>query len=75
MKVIGIMLIVLGVFGLIYGGISYTRREQVFKVGPVTATQDRSHTIPIPPIAGALALAGGIAILVTGGRGERHAPA
>ncbi len=64
----GILLVVLGVLALIYQGFSYTHREKVFDVGPIHATADERKEIPIPPIFGGLALAGGVALLVMGAR-------
>ena len=64
----GAVLIVLGVVALIYGGITYTSRETVLDIGPLHATAERERTLPLPPIAGALALAGGVALLVLGKR-------
>ena len=63
-KTIGVILIVLGLAGLAWGGFSYTTREKVVDIGPIHATRDEKHNIPLPPIAGALALAGGIVLLV-----------
>ena len=63
-KTIGIILIVLGLFGLAWGGFTYTTSEKVVDIGPIHATRDRTHNVPLPPIAGALALAGGIVLLV-----------
>lgn len=68
MKLIGIVLIVVGVLALAFGGFSYTRREKVLELGPLTATTERRETIPIAPIAGIAALAGGIALVVAGSR-------
>ena len=65
-RTLGVVLIVLGLVGLAWGGFSYTTREKVVDIGPIHATRDQSHTVPLPPIAGALALAGGIALLVAG---------
>jgi hypothetical protein len=62
----GIILIVLGLVGLIWGGFSYTTSKKVVDIGPIHATRDQTHNIPLPPIAGALALIGGVALLVTG---------
>jgi hypothetical protein len=62
----GIVLIVLGALALAYQGITYTRREKVLDVGPIHATADTEHTLPLPPILGGLALAGGIALLLAG---------
>ena len=68
MKIVGIVLIVIGVIGLAYGGITYTTREKVLDVGPIEATAERQKTIPMPPILGGLALAGGVALLIAGSR-------
>lgn len=65
-KTIGIFLIGLGLFGLAWGGFTYTTREKVVDIGPIHATREQSHNVPLPPIAGALALAGGIVLLVAG---------
>ena len=64
----GILLIVVGVVALIYGGISYTSRETVIDIGPIHATAERERTLPLPPIAGVIAVAGGVALLVTANR-------
>lgn len=65
------MLVVLGVVALIYGGITYTSRETVVDIGPIHATANRERTLPLPPIAGIVAIAGGVALLVTANR--KHA--
>ena len=63
-KTLGVILIVLGLFGLAWGGFSYTTREKVVDVGPIHASRDKTHNVSLPPIAGALALAGGITLLL-----------
>ena len=63
---IGVILIVIGLCGLAWGGFAYTTREKVVDIGPIHATRDETHTVPVPPVAGALALAGGIVLLVMG---------
>jgi drug/metabolite transporter (DMT)-like permease len=67
-KTLGIVLIVLGLFGLAWGGFTYTTRETVVDIGPIHATRDKTHTIPLPPIAGAVALIGGIVLLAAGSK-------
>ena len=67
-KIVGILLIVLGLIALAYGGISYTRREKVVDIGPIEATAERRHTIPLPPVFGGLALAGGVVLLIYGAK-------
>lgn len=67
-RIAGVVLIVLGLAGLIWGGISWTDEKTVVDIGPIEArTQDRK-TIPIPPIAGGIAVIAGIALLVVPGR-------
>ena len=62
-KTIGVALIVLGLAGLAWGGFTYTTREKFIDLGPIQATRDETHSIPIPPIAGVLALIGGIVLV------------
>jgi hypothetical protein len=65
---LGIILIVVAVIAFAYQGIDYTTREKVVDLGPVHMTAERTRTIPLPPIVGAIALIGGIALLVTGSK-------
>jgi hypothetical protein len=68
MSVVGVLLIVLGVAALAYQGITYTSRETVLDIGPMHATADREKTVPLPPILGIVAVAGGVALLIAGVR-------
>jgi uncharacterized membrane protein len=61
--IIGIVLIAVGIVSLAYQGITYTSRETVVDLGPIKATADKQKTIPVPPILGGLALAGGVVLL------------
>jgi uncharacterized membrane protein len=63
---IGILLIVLGALVLAYQGINYTREKKVLDVGSVHLTTETHERIPLPPILGGLALAGGVVLLVMG---------
>ena len=65
-KMLGIVLVVVGLIGLVWGGFSFTTREKVADIGPIHASRDKTHSVPLPPIAGALALVGGVALLVAG---------
>jgi len=64
--IVGVLLILLGVAALVYQGVTYTSRETVIDVGPVHATAERERTLPLPPLVGIAAVAGGVALLVVG---------
>jgi uncharacterized membrane protein YidH (DUF202 family) len=67
-RALGFVLIIIGLIALIYGGITWTQREEVLDFGPFeVATQER-RTLPLPPVIGAVCLAGGIVLVVAGGR-------
>jgi uncharacterized membrane protein len=66
--IVGILLIVLGVVALAYQGVSYTTREKVIDLGPIEASRETKKTIPLPPVLGGLALAGGITLVVVGSK-------
>ena len=66
--IVGVLLIVLGVIALGYEGITYTTREKVLDIGPLKASVDKKKTIPLSPALGALALVGGIVLVVVGAR-------
>jgi hypothetical protein len=68
MTMAGMTLIVLGLVALVYQGITYTSRETVLDIGPLHATADRQKTLPLSPVLGLAALAGGVALLVAGSR-------
>ena len=65
---IGIALIALGLIALVYQGITYTTREKVVDLGPLKITAQKEKTIPLSPILGGLALAGGIVLIVAAAR-------
>lgn len=68
-RTLGLILVGLGLAGIAWGGLTYTTRETVVDLGPIQATREKSHSIPLPPVAGAVLLATGIALLVAGKKG------
>lgn len=66
--IIGVLLIVLGVMSLVYQGITYTTKEDVVDLGPVNVTTETEKSVPLPPILGAIALAGGILLVARSAR-------
>ena len=63
-RIVGALLVAVGILALVYQGITYTTRERVLKIGPLEATAEKEKTIPLPPIIGGLMIAGGIVIWV-----------
>ncbi len=63
-KIMALVLIALGIIALVYQGISYQSQDRVVDLGPLHVTAERTHTLPLPPIAGGVALLGGIALLI-----------
>jgi hypothetical protein len=63
---IAVILIAIGIVAFAYQGISYTSREKVVDLGPIQMTAEKTRTFPLPPIVGAIALVGGIVLLVMG---------
>jgi len=68
LMILGIVLIVLGAVGLVVQGITYTTREKVVDVAGIQITAETQKTIPIPLIAGGVALVAGIAVVVVASR-------
>lgn len=67
--ILGIILIAIGIIALAYGGFtSFTTKENVAKLGPLEINKEEEHRVPIGPIVGGVCLAGGIGLLVVGGR-------
>jgi hypothetical protein len=65
-SIVGVIVIVLGVLALASQGINYTKRETIIDLGPLQATADHDKTLPLPPVLGAAAVAGGVALLIVG---------
>ena len=68
MAIFGVVLVAVGVVALVYQGVSYTSHDTVLDIGPIHATADRQRTFPLPPIVGLAAVAGGVVLLLTGGK-------
>jgi uncharacterized membrane protein len=66
--IVGIILIVIGIVALAYGGFTYTKREKIIDAGPLKVTADREKTVPLPPVLGGICLVGGIILVVVGNR-------
>jgi uncharacterized membrane protein YidH (DUF202 family) len=68
-KIVGILLIIFGVLAVAYQRIGYTKREKVLEIGPLQATTETHHEIPLPPIVGIAFIVGGVVLVATTRRG------
>jgi len=68
---LAVILIAIGVIALAYQGITYTTHKRVLDLGPIEATKEEHHTVPLPPVLGVLALIGGVVVLISGRTGSR----
>jgi drug/metabolite transporter (DMT)-like permease len=66
--IVGVLLIILGIVGLAMGGFSFTHKEKVLDLGPIEASADKKESVPVPPLLGALAIVGGVVLLVSSAR-------
>jgi len=68
MKLLGIVLLVGGILGLVYGGFTYTKETHETKIGPITLSVKDKETINVPIWAGIGAIAIGGLLLVSGSK-------
>lgn len=64
--IFGILLIMLGIAAFAYQSFTYTTTEKAIDLGPIQVTAEKEHTIPLPPIVGAVAIIGGVLFLIQG---------
>ncbi len=67
-KIAAVVLIVLGCLALVYQGFTYTQTKQDAQLGPIKVQHNETQVVPLPPIIGAVMVAGGVAVLFLGSR-------
>jgi len=60
---IGVVLVVLGIAGLIVQNVKFTETKEVLNVGPLQVTSEEQHNVPIPTIAGVVAVIAGLGMI------------
>ena len=63
-RIIGVVLIVIGLTGLLWGGFSWTREKKVLDIGPLEAHTREREMLPISPVVGGVLLVSGIVLLI-----------
>ena len=71
MKIVGVLLIIVGVAALIYGGFSYSTQKKAVDMGPIQVNKTEHHSVPVPPILGIVAIIGGGALVYFGAKQGR----
>lgn len=66
LMIFGVMLIAIGIVGLAIDNISFTEKRVIVDAGPLKVTADQQRTIPIPTIAGVIAVVAGAGMIFFG---------
>lgn len=66
LRIIGLVLIVVGIIALSYQGITYTKREKIAEIGDVQVTTENQKTVHFPPILGGLCFVAGLVLVIVG---------
>lgn len=64
--IIAIILITIGILAFAYQGINFKTKENVMNLGSIEVTEEKTRTLPLSPVAGGIAMVGGIVLLITG---------
>ena len=70
-RIVGLILVVVGIVVLVWGGVFWTDRDTVIDAGPLKVTTEEREGLPLPPVVGGIALIGGIVLLVAPARRSR----
>jgi len=62
-RIVGLVLVVVGLVALIWGGVFWTDRDTVLDAGPLEITSQETEGFALPPVVGIIALIGGIVLL------------
>ncbi len=68
LTILGVVLIVLGAGGLLFGHFSYSQTKPVFDAGPIHVTSQQEHYVSIPVIAGIVVVLAGLGLVIVGQR-------
>jgi UDP-N-acetylmuramyl pentapeptide phosphotransferase/UDP-N-acetylglucosamine-1-phosphate transferase len=63
-RIVGTILVIIGIVALVWGGISWSREKTIVDLGPIEATAETHERIPLPPVVGGVALVAGVVLLV-----------
>ena len=68
LTLLGVVLIVLGVAGLLFGHFNYSETKPVLDAGPIHVTTQEEHRVSIPTVAGIVVVLAGLGLVIAGRR-------
>jgi uncharacterized membrane protein YidH (DUF202 family) len=68
LMIVGVVLVLVGIVALAYGGFSFTTTEKVAEVGPLKLEKEKTRGVAISPIAGGAAIVAGLVLVAVGAR-------
>ncbi|MGE0638765.1 MAG: hypothetical protein AB7G12_10670 [Thermoanaerobaculia bacterium] len=63
-RIFALILLAAGIFVLVQGGFSFTKKKEATKLGPLELSYSKKERVPVPPWVGIVAIVGGVALLV-----------
>ena len=63
-RMVGLVLVILGIVALVWGGVFWTDRDTVLDAGPLQVQTEDREGVALPPVLGAIALIAGIVLMV-----------
>ena len=69
-RIAGLVLVVLGVVVLAWGGVFWKERDTIVDAGPLQVTREQQKGVSVPPLVGGALLVAGALLLVLPQRGR-----
>jgi hypothetical protein len=63
-RIVGLVLVVIGIVALLWGGIFWTDRDTVVDAGPLQIQTEETDGFALPPVLGGIALVAGIVLVL-----------
>jgi uncharacterized membrane protein YidH (DUF202 family) len=64
-RVIGMLLIIGGILGLVYGGFTYNQTHKDVSLGSLEVTHNSRQSVWVPPLVSGICLVGGLVLFAT----------
>lgn len=71
MRILGIILIVVGLLAIALPYVTFTKQEKVLDIGPIEAVKEEKQRVPVSPIVGIVVLVAGTGIVIASAAGKK----